>query len=85
MHAALSTILAVVVALDCIAGLVRLGRGIRRQRIVAVSGAVAVKSLSHYAQRILRTLALPLFILAVLVLGYLAFVYFGPIKPIHEW
>ena len=78
-------ILSAFAAIDFVVGTVRFFRAIRRQRAVSPSGEVIVESLRHYAGRMLRPLARPVLILAVLVLGYLAILHFGPLKPIHEW
>jgi hypothetical protein len=81
----LIALLAVLAALDFLFGTVRFLRAIRRQRTVAASGAVVLEPMGHYTRRMLRITMLPVLILAVLVLGFLAILHFGPLKPIHEW
>jgi hypothetical protein len=81
----LGAIVAVLAALDLTFGVVRLCRAMRRQRAVSPSGALVLESAPLYISRILRAILPPLLILAVLVLGFLAIVHFGPLKPIHEW
>jgi hypothetical protein len=80
-----SAIIAVLVVLDIFFGTIRFLRAIRRQRTADASGAVVLEPLGHYAGRLLRIIMPPVLILAVLVLGFLAIVNFGPLKPIHEW
>jgi len=80
-----SAIIAVLVALDILFGTVRFLRAIRRQRSLDLSGSVVLESPGHYARRMLRIIMPPVLILAVLVLGFLAILHFGPLKPIHEW
>jgi hypothetical protein len=79
------TILAVLVAMDLWFGTVRILRATRRQRAVDRSRAVVIETAAHYSRRILRAIMPPVLILVVLVLGFLAIVHFGPLKPIHEW
>jgi hypothetical protein len=79
------TILAVLVAMDLFFGTVRILRATRRQRAVDRSGALVTETAGHYSRRMLRAIMAPVLILVVLVLGFLAIVHFGPLKPIHEW
>jgi hypothetical protein len=80
-----SAILIALGVLDLVFGTFRFLRAIRRQRSVDPSGFVALESPGHYIRRMLRVVAPPVLLLAVLVLGFLAIVHFGPLKPIHEW
>jgi|HubBroStandDraft_4_1064222.scaffolds.fasta_scaffold94976_5 hypothetical protein len=79
------TIVGVLVAIDLFFGTVRILRATRRQRAVDPSGASVIETAAHYSRRMLRAIMPPVLILVVLVLGFLAIVHFGPLKPIHEW
>jgi ABC-type molybdate transport system permease subunit len=45
---------------------------------------IRIEPTARYLQRVFRTSAPALLVLRVLVLGFLALVHFGPLKPIHE-
>jgi hypothetical protein len=81
----LAAIIAVLVLADAAVGLVRLVRALRRQRIPDKSGALVLEGPGAYLHRLFRTVLPTLVILLILAVVLMTIVYFGPIKPIHEW
>jgi hypothetical protein len=81
----LAAIIAVLVIVDTAVGLVRLVRALGRQRIPDNSGALMLEAPGAYLLRLFRSVLPTLVILLILAAVLMAIVYFGPIKPIHEW
>jgi hypothetical protein len=81
----LAAIIALLVVADAVVGLVRLVRALRRHRIPDNYGALVLETPGAYLHRLFRTILPTLLILLVLAVVLVTIVYFGPIKPIHEW
>ena len=81
----LTVVLAVLAAVDLVVGTFKFARSMRRQKVADAFGALSTESPPAYFRRLWRGVAPYLLLLAVLVLGFLAILRFGPLKPIHEW
>jgi hypothetical protein len=73
---------------DVAVGLVKLLRAFKRRRHVDASGALVSESLPIYRARLYQAVRMPLIVfvlLAIPVAGFLLILYFGPLRPVHEW
>lgn len=77
--------IAMLAALDIGLGTASIARALRRRRIVDPAGGGELETSRAYVARLVRAVAPHALILALLVLGFLALLHFGPLKPIHEW